>query len=463
GGAAVLTDGARQGGGGGWWQDDPGDTDPGWAKVEWGSAQELSKVVLRMPVADGGSYTLPDRTHGEAVLQFWDGDSWETIDADDNPIDEWIVPTTDDGSQIKTFEFDPISTTKIRFLEIEGNAYGHAGLEEIEAYPPPPPPPLTEDTNLALPANDGEVTASSTASGAGDPETLNDGTQQGGASGWWADDPIGPEPASAELAWPTEQAVDKLVLRMPVTGASSGDRTFGELVAEYWDGDSWEEIAASGNPIEDWEAPTTEDGSEVKTLEFDEISTTKIRVSFTEGNANSDAWLEEIEAYGPATCPPQADTNYALVGNGGEVTVSSLWTYSGAPGTLNNGVDQAGGIWQDHPSGEKPAWAQVTWGSEQTLNRIGLRVPIIWGGASVGELTFGEIVVQFWDGDSWEDIDAAGNPIEDWLMPTIDDGSQVKSLSFDPIATTKIRIRFNEANSSGDAAFEEIEAYGPTA
>lgn len=156
-----------------------------------------------------------------------------------------------------------------------------------------------------------------------------------------------------------------------------------------------------------------------------------------------------------------ASPNLALAANGGSATASSTWTYSGAPSTLIDGVVQSSGWWSDHPSGSKPAWAQVAWEDAQTLNRVVLRMPVIWGGASVGDRTFGELLLQYWDGDSWEAVDATGNPIQDWLIPTTDDGSQVKELEFTAITTTKIRVYYTEANAGGDAGLEEIQAYGP--
>lgn len=158
----------------------------------------------------------------------------------------------------------------------------------------------SSSVDLALSANGGVASASSTLGVGGELSTLIDGVRQGGSGGWWADDPSGPEPAWAQVEWASEQTLGRVVLRMPVVTKSVGvgERTFGETVVQFWNGDSWQPIAADGNPIENWVAPTTDDGSQVRTLQFDAVSTSKIRVLFVVPNSASDAGLEEIEAYG---------------------------------------------------------------------------------------------------------------------------------------------------------------------
>lgn len=148
--------------------------------------------------------------------------------------------------------------------------------------------------------------------------------------------------------------------------------------------------------------------------------------------------------------------NLASPANGGVVSASSEYWSAAA---LTDGVRQTEGYWADAPWGPKPAWAQVRWDEPQRLTTIILRMPVISGDVPSGERLFGSLRVEYWDGDDWRLVDAPGNPILDWAIPEVDDGSQVKTLTFAEITTTKIRVYFEQANSRGDAGLEEIEAW----
>lgn len=164
-------------------------------------------------------------------------------------------------------------------------------------------------------------------------------------------------------------------------------------------------------------------------------------------------WALLITALAPAAAA--ANPNLALPSNGGIVSASSEY-WSAA--YLTDG--SRSGHWADVPGGPEPAWAQVRWEAPQRLSKVVLRMPVVSSSLSAAVRTFGELRVQFWDGSAWVDVDAVGNPIEDWLIPTVDDGSQVKTLVFDDVQTTKIRVLFVEGNATSDAGLEEIEAWG---
>jgi hypothetical protein len=448
GSAAGLNDGRRQLTG--WWTDSRSSSEPGWAQIAWTSAKRIDRVVLRMPVVSS-SHPLAERTFGLLRVQYWDGTGWVDVDAAGNPIADWVVPTSDDGTQVRTFGFEPISTTKIRVYFERDNGLGDAGLEEIEAYGLPE---SACETNLALAANGGTASGSSENVG-GSAVGLNDGIRQ--ASGWWTDSPSSSETGWAQIAWAAPQTLMRIVVRMPVVSSSHplAERTFGLLRVQYWDGASWVDVSARGNPIVDWAIPTSDDGTQVRTFEFLSIRTTKIRVYFERDNAYGDSGLEEIEAYAPESA---CWGNVALAANGGSASASSE-TIAGSAAGLNDGVRQTSGWWTDSRSSSDTGWAQIAWANPQTLAKIVVRMPVVWFGASVEERTFGLLRVQYWDGTSWIDVDATGNPIVNWTIPVTDDGTQIRSFEIDPISTTKIRVYFERDNSTGDAGLEEIEAW----
>jgi hypothetical protein len=51
------------------------------------------------------------------------------------------------------------------------------------------------------------------------------------------------------------------------------------------------------NPIVNWIAPLTDDGSQRRELDFPTITTTKVRALIEAGASDGASWLEEIKAY----------------------------------------------------------------------------------------------------------------------------------------------------------------------
>lgn len=441
GSSAGVNDGVVQSSG--WWTGgDSSDPRPGWATIAWDGPQTISRVVLRMPVTPG----VPEayRTHGLIRLQAWNGSAWSEVVAAGNPIENWVAPVDSDGRQIKTLTFAPLTTTRIRYYEEIGTPDGHYGLEELEAWG-------GCIDNRALASAGGVVSVSSGSGAAG----LNDGLPQ--ASGWWVT--TDPGPAWAEIAWASARRVSEIVLRMPLApGTTSDDRLHRDLRVQQWDGSAWRDVDAAGNPIGEWQVPEYDDGDQIRALTLRApVTTTKIRVLIERGNAFGGKGLEEIEAY-PSSyrCP----RNAALATAGGTAISSSEYGPSAA---LNNGVVDWSGWWTADPwSGPKPDWAGIQWGTTRTLSRIVVRMPVVPWGHSVEERTFGELVLQQWDGNSWEDVDVGGNPIEDWTIPTTDapDGSEVRAFELAaPLTTTRIRVLFVRGNVFDHAGLEEIEAW----
>lgn len=67
-------------------------------------------------------------------------DDWVDIQgasAQPNPIVDWVMPlNVADGSEIREFDFLPVTTTRVRVLVENGTTEGWSWMDEIEAYGP---------------------------------------------------------------------------------------------------------------------------------------------------------------------------------------------------------------------------------------------------------------------------------------------------------------------------------------
>lgn len=60
-------------------------------------------------------------------------------------------------------------------------------------------------------------------------------------------------------------------------------------------------------------------------------------------------------------------------------------------------------------------------------------------------------------------MQAANNPVSDWVAPTAADGSEARAFAFEPVTTDRIRVVVEAGNVDGWSYLEEIEAYRRTA
>ncbi|MDW5598466.1 hypothetical protein VSS74_29165 [Conexibacter stalactiti] len=126
----------------GYWMDDTAMTFPDYAGVQWRTTREFSRVVLRGPI-----WMMPqppeDRSIGQLRVQWLDDATatWTDVDVvgagQSNPLRDWVMPLTDDGSQRVQFDFRPVRTTQLRALFEDGIRGEFSVLEEFEAYNAP--------------------------------------------------------------------------------------------------------------------------------------------------------------------------------------------------------------------------------------------------------------------------------------------------------------------------------------
>lgn len=118
-------------------------------------------------------------------------------------------------------------------------------------------------------------------------------------------------------------------------------------------------------------------------------------------------------------------------------------------------------FWLDEPG--QPAWLQVRWPHEQRINEIVLHLPILIL-LNESQRTLGSVSVEYLDLGTgrWQLVEPRNdqpNPILNFTAPTSADGSESRHMSFHPLNTTQIRVRFNDGNSDGWCFLDQVEVF----
>lgn len=298
-----LSSGATQG----YWNDDTNGVWPDWVQTAWARPITVDRIVARIPLARTG-FPIGEITLRRTRIQYWDDATSTWTDAvgrtgQDNPIVDWTGPIgTADGSETKTFDIAPVSTSKVRVLFEDGSSDGWSWLDELEVYSPDCTPETPTGVNIA-PA--GTVVTST----AGSPvwygaRFITDDQRQAGSDwGYWTDNNYNITHDWAAIEWAAPQTLDRIVLRGPSLPRPTflGARTLALTRVQWWDESiaKWLDVdSTQDNPIVDWVLPEGGvDGSEIKQFDFPDVTTRRVRVLFEDGNATRGAFLEEFEAY----------------------------------------------------------------------------------------------------------------------------------------------------------------------
>lgn len=309
--------------------------------------------------------------------------------------------------------------------------------------------------NLALAKNGGAITVSSQLSGY-PASAINDGVRNHGTAGYWNDATNNQFPDTVELSWALPQTLNRLLLRLPVMPTlAAGQRTIGAIQVEYWDGSTWRPLRFTGqsNPIRNWTAPTVADGTELKDLWFDPITTQKVRLVYLSGNSDGWSFLEELEAYNIEL------VNLSLPGSSGQASASSQ--LGGYPASaVNNAIADRSpaGYWNDATNGQFPDWVQVSWPTSREVNRVVLRLPVMLAIQPAPVRTIEQSTLQYWDVTVGQWV--AIVRISHWTAPGgVDDGSQIKEFEFPTITTDKVRWVVEAGNADGWSFLDELETY----
>jgi hypothetical protein len=325
-------------------------------------------------------------------------------------------------------------------------------------------------TNVALAANGGVATASSTYSAGYLVSAVTDGDRSGinwGAGGGWNDATPNSYPDWVQIDFSTSQTINEIDLFTVQDNWSSPSAPtlamqfsqFGvtDFEVQYWTGSAWADVPG-GN--------VTGNRNVWRQFTFASITTSKIRVLVNNAMAGYSR-IAEIEAHIPYTAPILTPgSNVALATNGGVATASSTYNSNYPVPAVNNGDRKglnwgAGGGWNDATGNSYPDWVQVDFGASQTINEIDLftiqdnysnpAAPTL--SMQFGQYGITDFEVQYWTGSAWADV-PGGN--------VTGNRNVWRQFTFANITTSKIRVLVNNA-MGGYSRIAEIEAYTPPA
>jgi hypothetical protein len=223
-------------------------------------------------------------------VQYWNGSSWAAVPGGS---------VSGNNKVWRQFTFPALSTSKIRVLT-NASPDSYSRLTEVEAWTnaTAPPPSL----NVALPANGGVASASSTMSSSYLPSTVINGERAGANSttggvfnGWISSSQTMPQWLQIDFGQTRSiQQIDVFMVQDNYQNPSPPTldmtfTTFGlqAFEVQYWNGSSWAAVpggSVSGNN-KVWRQFT-----------FAALSTSKIRV-LTNASPDSYSRLTEVEAW----------------------------------------------------------------------------------------------------------------------------------------------------------------------
>jgi hypothetical protein len=451
--ASAAIDGDRKGlnwGAGGGWNDATRDTWPDWLEVDFNGEKIINEVDvftlqdnLNFPSDPTPSMTFSLYGVTDFQVQYWNGSVWTTVPGGSVSGNNLVW---------RQLTFSPLATSAIR-VWVTGAMASFSRITEVEAY---------TGTNVALAANGGVATASSSYSSAFPPSATIDGDRKGlnwGAGGGWND--------ATRDTWPDWLEVDfngaKIInevdvftlqdnLNFPSDPTPSMTFTLYGVTAfqvQYWTGSAWVAVpggTVSGNNLV-W-----------RQLTFSPLTTTAIRVWVT-GAMASFSRITEVEAYGTAA---SSVTNVARATNGGVATASSTYSSAFPPSATIDGDRKglnwgASGGWNDATRDTWPDWLEVDFNGSKTINEVDvftLQDNLNFPSDPTPSMIFTlygvtAFQVQYWTGSAWVTVPGG----------TVSGNNLVwRQLTFSPVTTSAIRVLVTAALASF-SRITEVEAY----
>ncbi len=341
-----------------------------------------------------------------------------------------------------------------------------AALAAASPVQAPVVPPPQARANLALPANGGVMTASSTHGAAYPPSGANDGDRKGlrwGSGGGWNDLTGNSWPDWLQLDMGSVQSVAEVnVFSVQDNYASPVEPTEAQTFSlygltsfevQYWTGSAWQTVPGGS---------VTGNNRVWRRFSFAPVSTSRLRVLVLDARG-SYSRVTELEAYSATSSTP-ASVNHAALSAGGVAAASSSYSAAYPPAGVNNGDRRgaawgAGGGWNDATSGSWPDSMQVNFSAGKTITEINV-FTVQDGYASPQEptesLTFTRygittFEVQTWNGTAWSTVPGG----------SVSGNNKVwRKFSFPAITTSAVRVLVHAA-LAGYSRITEIEAHGP--
>lgn len=332
----------------------------------------------------------------------------------------------------------------------------------------PPPPPPTGMVNLALPANGGIASASSTYSSAFPTAAVNNGNRKGndwGNGGGWNDAVANTFPDWVQVDFNGTKTIGEIdVFTVQDNYANPQEPTETQVFAlygitdfevQYWDGVNWTTVpggSVSGNN-KVW-----------RKFSFSPVSTPRIRVLVTNALAGYSR-ITEIEAYPSTSAPPPVPpptVNVASQAAGAVATATSSYS-TNFPAAGANNADRrglnwgAGGGWNDATAGQYADALQVAFNGAKTISEIDVfTLQDAYNAPSdpTPTMTFSlygitDFDVQYWNGAAWTTVPGgavSGNNLV-W-----------RKFTFAPVVTDSIRVNVRNSLNSY-SRIVELEAY----
>ena len=344
-----------------------------------------------------------------------------------------------------------------------------AAVAAALAAPVPTPTPTPTTVNVALAANGGVVTASSTYNTAYPPAAVNNGDRKGSNwanGGGWNDASFGTYPDWVQVDFNGTKSISEIDVftvqdnypapQEPTEALTFTSYGITDFEVQYWDGANWTAVpggSVSGNN-KVW-----------RKFSFSPVATTRIRVLVTNSLA-SFSRITEVEAYqstsGTPTPAPTPTVNVASQASGGIASATSTHNSDYAPSGANNGDRRgsnwgASGGWNSATAGLFPQALQINFNGTKTISEIDVfTVQDAYSAPSepTAAMTFSlygitDFDVQYWNGAAWATVPGGsvnGNNLV-W-----------RKVTFPPIASTAIRVNVRNALGSY-SRIVEVEAY----
>lgn len=318
--------------------------------------------------------------------------------------------------------------------------------------------------DVALAANGGVASASSTLRPANAVQYVNDGRRSG--AGWstggggWADATRGAFPDWVQVNFNGQKTLDHVVVysvqdnfQNPVEPTDTTTFTFYGLTAfavQGWNGTSWATLGSvSGNNLVK------------RTVSFPAYTTDRIRVVVTGVADGTYSRITEVEAWTATSAATTA--NYALAANGGVASASSTLRPANAVQYVNDGQrsgagwSTGGGGWADATPGAFPDWVQIAFNAQKTIDHVvvysvqdDFQSPV----EPTDTTTFKRygltaFQVQGWNGSAWVTLaSVAGNNLVK------------RTVSFPAYKTDHIRVLVTGVADGTYSRITEVEAWG---
>jgi hypothetical protein len=318
--------------------------------------------------------------------------------------------------------------------------------------------------NVALAANGGVATASSSMGPANLPANVNNDQRSGAGlltgGGGWADAVAGTFPDWVQIDFADQRTIDHVVVYSvqdnflnPVEPTDSLTFQLYGLTAfsvQGWNGTTWVTLGSvSGNNLVK------------RSVTFPPYTTNRIRIVVTAVADNLWSRITEIQAWTTATS--SGATNYALAVNGGVATASSSMGPANLPANVNNdqrsgaGLLTGGGGWADAVAGTFPDWVQIDFSGQRTLDHVvvySVQDDFLNPVEPTDTMTFRlygltSFSVQGWNGTTWATLGSVrGNNLVK------------RNVTFPPYTTNRIRILVTAVADNLWSRITEVQAWG---